>query len=123
IWPRPRRPLLVSARGPRHPAQASMPKPWGPPPVSSLHRDGEAAKSKLKQADDPPSPSPPPNTDDDHWHRDSGNWRYKRRSREDEAAPPPLGEDLLLAVMGQPTRCSFLNPSWMFSRMPRLEYE
>ncbi|BAH94676.1 Os09g0523200 [Oryza sativa Japonica Group] len=96
-----------------------MPKPWGPPPVSSLHRDGEAAKSKLKQADDPPSPSPPPNTDDDHWHRDSGNWRYKRRSREDEAAPPPLGEDLLLAVMGQPTRCSFLNPSWMFSRMPR----
>uniref|UniRef100_A0A0E0QU13 Uncharacterized protein n=1 Tax=Oryza rufipogon TaxID=4529 RepID=A0A0E0QU13_ORYRU len=76
-----------------------MPKPWGPPPVSSLHRDGEAAKSKLKQADDPPSPSPPPNTDDDHWHRDSGNWRYKRRSREDEAAPPPLGEDLLLAVM------------------------
>jgi hypothetical protein len=58
IWPRPRRPLLVSARRPRHPAQASMPKPWGPPPVSSLHRDGEAAKSKLKQADDPPPPLP-----------------------------------------------------------------
>uniref|UniRef100_A0A0E0P2F0 Uncharacterized protein n=1 Tax=Oryza rufipogon TaxID=4529 RepID=A0A0E0P2F0_ORYRU len=44
--------------------------------ISFLHRDGEAARSKLKHADD----APPLNTDSNHWH-------YRRRSREDEAAP------------------------------------
>uniref|UniRef100_A0A0E0DRP6 Uncharacterized protein n=1 Tax=Oryza meridionalis TaxID=40149 RepID=A0A0E0DRP6_9ORYZ len=72
--------------------------------ISSLHRDGEAAGSELKQD------APPLNADDDQWHRDSGIRRYRRLSREDEVAPPPpsirgsapLGEDLLLvkAVVG-----------------------
>uniref|UniRef100_A0A0E0FWR8 Uncharacterized protein n=1 Tax=Oryza nivara TaxID=4536 RepID=A0A0E0FWR8_ORYNI len=38
----------------------------------------KAARSELKHADD----APPLNTDGDHWH-------YRRRSREDEAAPFP----------------------------------
>uniref|UniRef100_A0A0D3FQ24 Uncharacterized protein n=1 Tax=Oryza barthii TaxID=65489 RepID=A0A0D3FQ24_9ORYZ len=44
--------------------------------ISFLHRDGETARSELKHADD----APPLNTDGNHWH-------YRRRSREDEAAP------------------------------------
>nr|BAD82137.1 hypothetical protein [Oryza sativa Japonica Group]BAD82364.1 hypothetical protein [Oryza sativa Japonica Group] len=56
--------------------------------ISSLHRDGEAARSELKHADD----APPLNTDGDHWH-------YRRRSREDEAAPFPPS-----SIRGSPIR-------------------
>uniref|UniRef100_A0A0D9YIE4 Uncharacterized protein n=1 Tax=Oryza glumipatula TaxID=40148 RepID=A0A0D9YIE4_9ORYZ len=52
------------------------------------HHDREVEGSELKHADD----APPLNTDGDHWH-------YRRRSREDEAAPFPPS-----SIRGSPIR-------------------